>query len=171
MGKGIFRPSRWLWLRNPCTGFDATEIFERIYQFLLFISKVKIRRLVISGNIGPTLTKFLHHVEGSSLLQRRSSILRYSNSFWNACASNEGRYAIVPQNWLPRQRPLRYREKKGQIYNVRSNIYCLLKKNRENRSSGFWDNWSTISHYKKREKKFRSKIYNSPAAIQKTVTL
>jgi len=46
--------------------------------------------LVMFGDTGPKLTKFLHNVEESSLLSTNSSELRYSIPFRNASVLNEG---------------------------------------------------------------------------------
>jgi len=59
---------------------------------------IQIFTLVISGFAGPKLTKFLHSVNGSSLLLICPSTLQYYDPFQNANATNKGGVA----NFVPK---------------------------------------------------------------------
>jgi len=65
---------------------------ERISLFSnrCFIPKVNISTIINSKVTGLKITNFLHDVEESSLLLVWTSVLQYSNRFWNASATNEG---------------------------------------------------------------------------------
>jgi len=79
------------------------------------------------------------------------------------CQSNKwGEFAIFPQNWLPWQRPLRYRKKRSRSIICTQNAFIRWK-DCENRSSRSWELFSERS--KKRKKLTQAKYIAFPASL------
>jgi len=67
----------------------------------------------------------------------RPLAFQYSNLFRNSSVPNKDMSANLAETWLPWQRLELSEKKEGQIRDIRSNTYNLVKKNRENWSGRF----------------------------------
>jgi len=157
------------------------EIFNKIRRTTTWQHNAISIRIFSSKNTGPIFTKILHDLVALvAALFNLAHIWRYPIPFLNDRAISAGGRQfclILPLNWSPWQRPLRYRKKKVGLIICHS-IPTIRCKDCENQSSGSWDTSAPSERvqYETKlvvmatsleilKKKFRSIIYTQKAFI------